>query len=121
MKYFLIIHLLVLLLACGCRGFSSNPIEDFIPGTYIRFSQHEFGTEYDTLLITRQSQIYHIKRKWKYERTLDGKLIEPEYKTSSSTAIYKDKLLVEQETGSSYTFDIKRKSIVNGQTVYKKL
>ncbi|MEO7982567.1 MAG: hypothetical protein ABI688_00670 [Bacteroidota bacterium] len=75
MKIILMIHIAVLLLyGCGLNKIKDE-VQEFIPGTYIRFSTQEFGTEYDTLVISLQNQtvnVYRILRKWKYERVLDG-------------------------------------------------
>jgi hypothetical protein len=82
----------VFLLLYGCRSFlKEESIQSLIPGTFIRFSQHEFGTEYDTLVITLQNEAvsqYRIQRKWKYERILDGNKIEPEYRQELHSGIY---------------------------------
>lgn len=128
MKALLLIHLLALLLiAWGCQVKSGKKeVLDFIPGTYIRFSQHEFGTEYDTLVISLQNSSaseYKILRKWKYERVLDGQPIEPEYKRVITAAIYstENKFLRETETGDTYSFDTKEKLLFNGPIKYKKL
>ena len=94
MKIVLLVHIIALVVY-GC-GLSKNrdEVEEFIPGTYIRFSQHEFGIEYDTLVISLQNESaleYKILRKWKYERVLDNQKIEPEYKRSFTSGIYNDK------------------------------
>jgi hypothetical protein len=101
-------------------------VEEFIPGTYIRFSNHEFGAEYDTLVISSQNKTaleYKILRKWKYERVLDGEKIAPEYKRSFTSGIYNDKqgVLKENETGDTYSFDVKQKVLFNGTVKYQKL
>lgn len=128
MKQLLFIHLLALLvIACSCQLKKvKDEVMDFIPGTYIRFSQHEFGTEYDTLIISLQNSSageYKIVRKWKYERVLDGQPIEPEYKRAITAAIYstENKFLRETETGSIYSFDTREKLLFNGPIKYKKL
>ena len=123
MKTLLLIQLVLLLLA-ACS--SQDEMQTFIPGTYIRFSQHEYGTEYDTLVITPQSRTaneYKILRKWKYERVLDGSPIEPEYKRLTTSGIYstKHKLLQETETGDMFSFDVRGKLLFNGPTKYQKL
>jgi hypothetical protein len=105
---------------------SSNRIKDFIPGTFIRFSHHEFGSEYDTLIITQQNRAaneYRIIRKWKYERNVDGEQLEPEYKHITTSAIYDadNKLLLENETGDNYSFDVKTNCLFKGHTKYQKL
>jgi hypothetical protein len=124
MKCFLVIHLLILIVYCGCTEYKPDPIENFIPGTYIRFSQHEFGTEYDTLVITLQNNTtneYTILRRWKYERVLDGKVIEPEYRRTITTGVYKNKSLEEVDTGLLYTIDLKNRMINTGSVQYQKL
>lgn len=128
MKALLLIHLLALLLiawSCQVKN-GKDEVLDFIPGTYIRFSQHEFGTEYDTLVISLQNSSareYKIIRKWKYERILDGQPIEPEYKRATTAAIYNadNKFLRETETGDIYSFDMKENLLFNGPIKYKKL
>ena len=126
MKILLSAHILALLLY-GCGLIKTNDeVQEFIPGTYIRFSQHEYGTEYDTLVISLQNKTaneYKILRKWKYERMLDGEKIEPEYKRSLTSGIYNSthKLLQENETSNIYSFDVKQKILFNGPIKYQKL
>ena len=126
MKILLLVHLcLVLLYSCGMI-ITKDEVREFIPGTYIRFSHHEFGTEHDTLVITIQNQSaneYKIIRKWKYERVLDGLPMKAEYKRLTTSGIYntQHKLLQETETGDLYSFDVKGKLLFNGPTKYQKL
>jgi hypothetical protein len=124
MKIILLSHIVALLLyGCGLIK-TRDEVLEFIPGTYIRFSKHEFGTEYDTLVITLQNEDeYRILRKWKYERVLDGERIEPEYKRTVTSGVYNSthKLLQETETGDMYSFDIKQKILFNGPVKYQKL
>ena len=109
-----------------CTNNLPDGVKNFIPGTYIRFSQHEYGTEYDTLVITIQNSIaneYRILRKWKYQRVLDGNRIEPEYKRKETSGIYnvKDKIMQESETGDTFSFDVKRNLLFTGSTEYQKI
>jgi len=64
-----------------------------------------------------------IVRRWKYERVVDGKAMEPEYKIKVSTAIFDTmhNLLEEITTGRIYTIDISSKCIFSGTVKYKKL
>jgi hypothetical protein len=111
----------------SCRSFKKEEsIRSFIPGTFIRFSQHEFGTEYDTLVISVQNESakqYRIQRRLKYERMLDGNKIEPEYRKELSSGIYdeKDKLLRILETAEAFSFNPKKKILYAGSTEYKKI
>jgi len=127
MKAIFFIKISVCLLLYGCNTLSENDaIQEYIPGTYIRYSQHEFGNEHDTMVITLQNKIsreYKLVRKWKYERKLDGKDIEPEYKSFATSAIYdeKNRLLQEVQTGGSYTFDTRQNVLFAGTTKYLKV
>jgi len=114
------------LLFIGCGLISKKEqIQSFIPGMYIRFSEHEFGKEYDTLIISLQSGAaneYRIVRRWKYERQV-GRKMEPEYKMKASAAIFDamHNLLQEISTGRIYTVDVSAKCIFSGTVKYKKL
>ena len=126
MKIILLFHLAAMLMICSCGTLGKDQVKEFIPGTYIRFSDHEFGKEYDTLVISVQNESaneYKILRKWKYNRVLDGKAIEPEYKRLTTSGIYNatHKLLQETETGDLFSFDVKGKLLVNGPNKYQKL
>lgn len=113
------------LLGCGVIR-KKDEVQSFIPGTYIRFSEHEFGREYDTLIISLQSSSaneYRIVRRWKYERVVDGHRLVPEYKIKVSVAIFdpRQKLLQEIRTGRIYTVDVKSGNLFSGAVKYKKL
>ena len=117
----------ILVVVCSCSGLSkADEVEKNIPGTYIRLSEHEFGREYDTMLIEGQNKPVHqyrIIRKWKYERRLDGAAIEPEYKKIITSGVYNanNKLLEESETGAHFSFDVKKKLLFKGSTEYQKI
>ena len=126
MKILLMALIVALLLyRCGLIRIKDE-VQEFIPGTYIRFSEQEYGTEYDTLVISLQNKTanqYRILRKWKYERVLDREKIKPEYKRSFTTGTYNSthKLLQENETGDIFSFDVKQKILFNGPVKYQKL
>lgn len=127
MKILLFVIIVIAVGFCRCSLLKpKDEVQEFIPGTYGRFSKHEFGAEHDTLVITIQNQSaneYRIVRKWKYERLLDGKKIKPEYKKITTSGIYNctHQLLQEKETGDFYSFDVKKKLLFNGPTKYQKL
>ena len=106
-----------------CKGIGKEDVQDFIPGTYVRFSEHEFGKEYDTLVISEFKDQYKITRKWKYERILDSVAQEPEYKHKITTATYESehRLLHENETGKILSFDLSEKILFSGSTKYQKI
>lgn len=118
MKWLIIISLVAAIY--GCREFKPDPIQEFIPGTYIRFSTHEFGNEYDTIIIKRQTgNQYSIVRRLKYERTGET----PEYKITVTAGIYKDenKMMEDMNSGDLLSFDKKQKTLFIAGTKYKKL
>lgn len=116
----------VFLLLLSCSTAESDAIKEFIPGTYIRSAQTEFGKAYDTLVITLQNKSaneYKIQRRWKYERVLDGKHLEPEYKVTETSGLYdgEKKLLQETETLEFFSFDTKNKLMFNGANKFTKI
>ena len=127
MKTIIPAYLLFAMFFWGCGLISKKEeIQKFIPGTYTRFSEHEFGKEYDTLVISLQNASaneYKIVRRWKYERIVDGKGIEPEYKIKASVALLnvRHQLLEEINTGRIYTVDVKLGCLFSGVVKYRKL
>jgi hypothetical protein len=122
----LVLIILIVVIAISCRDRLSDKVLTFIPGTYIRFSAHEFGTEFDTLVIVRErneADQFLITRRWKYERVLDGLKMEPEYKRQVTSCYYdeKRKTLTEAETGDFYSFDPGRNMLYAGTTKYMKI
>jgi hypothetical protein len=115
-----------MLTVISCQSIFKDPTDKFIPGTYVRSSQHEFGKEHDTLIISLQNKNanqYKIERRWTYERVLDGKPIEPEYKQTTTSAVYNEKehVLNETATDLEYSFEIKRGYLFAGTTQYNKI
>ena len=112
-------------MGCGLIRIKDQ-LQRFIPGTYIRFSQHEFGKEYDTLVISLQSAAaneYKIVRRWKYERQVIGQRMEPAYQIKASAAIFDTThhLLQEITTGRIYIVDVSGKCLFSGTVKYTKL
>lgn len=111
---------------CCNNETSADVVKTNLPGTYVRASQHEYGKEFDTIAITLQNGAaneFKLNRRWRYERVLDGKAIEPEYKNTTITAMYEEgsKQLKENQTGDTYTFDAAKKLLFAGSTQYEKL
>ena len=91
---------------------------------YLRFAEHEFGSEWDTLTIqhaTGDRGDFRVTRRWKYERVLDGQAISPEYKVAASVVQAGSNGLLQDETGLSYSYDEKKKILVVGTTDYQKI
>jgi hypothetical protein len=107
----------------ACNGSDKDEMRASIPGTYVRYSEHEFGKEFDTLVISEKNDQFQILRKWRYERVLDSVKQEPEYKQQVTTASYdsEHRVLNENESGNVISFDAKDKTVSIGPTKYNKL
>jgi len=107
-----------LLIACNGPGISID-----FSGTYVRFTEHEFGREYDTIIISEFNGQYKVTRKWEYQRVLDGVVQEPEFKVEVTTAYYEKKFRVlhENETGNRISVDKVEGVLFIGPIKYKKL
>jgi len=94
-------------------------------GVYIRHVQHEFGTEWDTLVIQQieASTRYKILRRWKYERVMDGNMVTPEYKQETTIGqwLEREKLLVEEESAQRYTLKSNGRVLLVGTTEYERV
>lgn len=117
--------ILQILISCNERS-ENDDIQKMMTGTYTRVSQQEFGTLHDTVVISllnESANVYKVTSKWRYDRILDGKPIEPEYKTYTNSAIFNEgsKLLRDNETGYFYSFDIEKNILYEGATKYQKL
>jgi hypothetical protein len=127
----ILLYIVVLIVLYSCESFKSDVAKKLIAGTYFRFSEHEFGKEWDTIDIrekvedeagkVQSATAFKITRRWRYERILEGKKIEPEYKRTVSTASYANEELKESETGLVFSFDFKRRFLFIGDTKYEKL
>ena len=117
--------LLLFILSCGTNS-ESEEIMSFIPGTYVRQSEGEFGKSYDTLVISLQNKAanqFKIVRRWRYDRVLDGKPIEPEYKVTETSGVFdaSSNTLQQNETLESFTFDTKKKLLFDGPNQFIKI
>lgn len=124
-NFFLLLFLFSLIIGCG-ESETDNMQQEYIPGTYTRQSAGEFGKSWDTIIISlqnKEAKQYKITRRWKYDRVLDGKPIEPEYKVTETSGIYnpESKALQETETLEFFTFDIKKKLLFEGTNQFTKI
>jgi hypothetical protein len=118
--------LLATVIIYGCNTSSKDEIIEFIPGTYVRNGQNEFGKEFDTLVITIHNPAakeFKIQNRWHYIRQVEGEANVPEYKVKETSGIYNSetKLLEEAETLDHYSFDIKENALFNGTNKFKKI
>src|SRR5215210_9426979 len=119
---FRLIATLLILSAGGCKSSMYEAVQG-LPGTYVRAGQHEFGKEYDTLtvsLVNEAAGQYCITRNWQYERVLDGKTLNPEYKSTTATAFYDEntRALKDERAGRLYVLDTDGQTLVAGSNKY---
>lgn len=110
----------------SCTSAEKDVIIEFIPGTYVRTGQNEFGKEFDTLVITTQNPAakeFKIQNRWHYIRQVEGEANVPEYKVKETSGIYnaETKLLEEAETLEHYSFDVKENVLFDGTNKFKKI
>lgn len=120
----IILSATLIITACGTGG--KDETMEFIPGTYVRAGQNEFGKEFDTLIISVQNlaaKEFKIQNRWHYIRQVEGEVNVPEYKMKERSGIYnvETKLLEEAETLDHYSFDVKEKVLFDGTNKFKKI
>ncbi len=125
MKTVLLILSATLIVSSCSTGVKDETME-FIPGTYVRAGQNEFGKEFDTLIISVQNlsaKEFKIQNRWQYIRQVEDNANVPEYKVKETSGIYstETKLLEEAETLDHYSFDIKEKVLFDGTNKFKKI
>lgn len=102
--------------------FKREKIENWITGVYIRLVSNDFSKGADTLTITQQTaNQFRIKRRMGFQRIMEGKVFEPEYKSEEWTGIYNEqtKQVLEQQHGKVLSF--KKDKMWVGTSEYKKL
>lgn len=110
----------------SCNTSDRDETLEFIPGTYVRAGQNEFGKEFDTLVISLQNPAakeFKIQNRWHYIRQVEGEANVPEYKVKETSGIYnaETKLLEQAETLDHYSFDVKKKVLFDGTNKFKKI
>jgi hypothetical protein len=112
-----------ILAACGN---SADAVKDFIPGTYVKFSQSEYSKAWDTLRISMYDatqETYGIRQHTGYQRIVKGKLQPKAYKSSKAVTVYDPSThqLQDLKTGKWYTFSQDNGTLVAGSAEYTKI
>jgi hypothetical protein len=127
MKPIISVYAVALAIITSCNSVNSkDEVEEFIPGTYVHHSENEYGKGFDTLVISLQNESaneYKIVRKTRYNRILDGKALEPDYKTKTTSGIYDadKKLLQESQSLNIFTFNVSQKILLTGTNQFNKI
>ena len=121
---FVMLH--IFLYPIACNSSKTDAVRSFIPGTYVRFSDHEMRKEYDTLKIEMLSDAgnnYRLTRSSSFQKRLDGQVFPWEFEKEEWTAIYDASKRVLQETKKRkvISFVPERNILFAGTTKYKKI
>ena len=122
-KCFVIAVFILSLFSCSSK---TDEIRAFIPGTYVRFSDHEMRKEYDTLrieMITEAGNNYRLLRSSTFQKKMDGQSFPWEYTAEEWSAIYDEskRVLNETKKGKVISFVPKKNILLIGTTEYKKI
>ena len=125
MKQLFIIPVFVAMIS-SCSNPVADKVENFIPGTYVKEINDEFSKGMDTLKIAvldKSAGSYSIKRGMRYQQTIDGKTLSPQYKEENWTAIYNEDThqLMEQKNGKIFSFMPEHGTLSMGSSEYKKI
>ncbi len=116
----------VLLLLLACESSENDEIRAFIPGTYVRFSEHKMRKEYDTIkikVISEPGNNYSLIRTSSFQRKMDKKEFPWEYTKQVWTAAYDENKRVLNETrkGKVLSFVPEKDMLLVGTAEYKKI
>jgi len=116
----------ILMLMLGCSSSEEDPIRSFMPGTYVRFSDHEMRKELDTItidLISETGNNYSLTRSSSFQKKLDEKVFPWEHAKEEWTAYYDphERVLHETRKGKMISFIPEQNMLLVGTTKYKKI
>lgn len=122
-KCFVMTVFILSLFSCSSK---TDEIRALIPGTYVRFSDHEMRKEYDTLrieVISEAGNNYRLLRSSTFQRKMDGQSFPWEQTKEEWTAIYdsQKKILNETKKGKVISFVPEKNILLVGTTEYKKI
>jgi hypothetical protein len=110
----------------ACSAPEEDTVRDFIPGTYVRFFDHELRREYDTLrieAISERGNNYRLLKSMSFQQKLDGQAMPWRRKEEEWAAIWDEKTKVLHETrkGKVISFAPEKGLLFVGTTQYKKI
>lgn len=117
----IILPIVLLLATCSTR---QNP--SGIGGTYTAFFEHEYGRNFDTLVLDKVNDgedVYQASRRTGLIKKLKGKEFPKELSTETWILIYdsEQKIFREQKEGKIILWDQDKGTIQLGHRTYKKL
>jgi len=130
MKDLKILSLMFVAVLASCNSMqkkgSTEKIQHFIEGTYVRAFQGEYSIGNDTLIIEQpdgNSNYYTIQHKMSYQQIKDKKPLPVEYKVENWTAVFNEEtnVLEEQKKGKRLSFLPNENALLLGGSKFKKI
>lgn len=124
MKAIVIYFVSITVLFAACQTISSDPVRNFIPGSYVRSVGDEFSRGSDTLVLRQlQGNTYEIIKRSGIIRIREGQEQPFEHKIETWTGIYdeKDQVIHEQRKGKLISFVPKENKLLVGSSAFKKI
>ncbi|MEI6949633.1 hypothetical protein V9K67_20770 [Paraflavisolibacter sp. H34] len=115
-----------LLFSCAGRN-ASDAVQEFIPGTYVRYYTDEFRKSFDTVQIrpvtSSGSTGYAITKRDRYRKVLDGRELPEQSSVKEWMGAYdpQTQTLLLESSGSRIYFDPSKGELNMGKVPYKKL
>ena len=115
-----------ILLLFACNSAKNEQVRSFIPGTYVRFSNHEMRTQYDTIkieVLSQRGNSYRLVKSSYFQKKLDGQTFPWQYTADELTAIYDEnsQVLNESKSEKVISFVPEKHMMLVGATEYKKI
>ena len=110
---------LVILFACKSSNSGDN-----LSGAYVQETGHEYGKFWDTLYINKVSgdaeKMYNVEKKTKVQSLKPTQYID--HRSKHFTAMYDSKEgTLSLEPGLTYSVDLAKGILTNGQSTYKRI
>lgn len=120
----------VLMICCvgwvACGRPVNDAAKEFMPGTYVKFSESDYSKAWDTLRISAYEAdqgTYVIQQHVGFQRIVAAKLQPKEYKSSTSMTVFDESThqLQDMKTGKFYTFFPDKGTVLAGSAEYAKM
>lgn len=105
---------------------NEKSLQDFIPGTYVKFGESEYSKAWDTLEISSFNDItktYSIDHRVGFQSIIDGRLQPKDFTAEKYIVVLNPTTFQLQEptTGKLFTFSTEHQSLLVNSAEYKKL
>lgn len=122
MKYSFMVYLVLM----SCTSSSTDKLQEYIPGVYVRAINHEFAKGYDTLVVELMNQhtgTYSIVKKAGFVQFVDGKIVGHKTTIEKYTVVYDEPTgtLNDNHKMKTFTPAPDKGLLLSGSVGYKKV